>query len=58
MLPAMVSVGADCTVSRGVDEVAARMEVVVDEHVNGEEVLCLSRGFEPLHLPFSPSRRD
>ena len=30
----------------------------MDERVSGEELLGLAGGFEPLHLPFSPSRRS
>ena len=43
-------------VSRGGDVVAARLEVVVDLAVPGEETLRVAGRFEPLHLPFSLSR--
>jgi hypothetical protein len=33
------------------------MEVTVDERMSGEKVLRLFGRFEPLHLPFSSSRR-
>lgn len=36
---------------------SAGMEVVVDKCVCGEKVLSLPGRFEPLHLPFSSSRR-
>ena len=37
--------------------VAAEVEEVVDLIVGGEEALSLAGRLEPLHLPFSPSRR-
>ena len=43
--------------SGGGDVIAAEMEEVVDLVVGGEEALRLAGRFEPLHLPFSPSRR-
>ena len=36
---------------------AAEQEEVVDPVMGGEEALCLARRLEPLHLPFSSSRR-
>jgi hypothetical protein len=36
---------------------SAVTEVAVNEGVGGEELLCLPRRFEPLHLPLSSSRR-
>src|SRR3954470_12485050 len=41
----------------GGQEVAAELEQVVDLSVAGEEPLRLPRRLEPLHLPFSSSRR-
>ena len=41
----------------GGDAVAAEVEEVVDLVMGGEEALCLPRRLEPLHLPFSSSRR-
>ena len=38
-------------------EVATKLEEVVDLAVAGEEPLGMPRGLEPLHLPFSSSRR-
>jgi len=37
---------------------SAWMEMVVNERVSGEKVLRLLGRFEPLHLPFSASRRS
>ena len=36
---------------------APRLEVTVDHGVGGEELLCLTRGLEPLHLPLSTPGR-
>ena len=41
----------------GGQEMAAQLEKVVDLAVAGEELLGLPGRLEPLHLPFSPSRR-
>src|SRR3712207_4194600 len=41
----------------GGDVVAAEVEEIVDLVVGGEEALRLPRRLEPLHLPFSSSRR-
>jgi hypothetical protein len=41
----------------GGDGVAMKKEKVVDPVVGGEDMLCLSRRLEVLHLSFSPSRR-
>ena len=37
--------------------IAAEVEEIVDPVMGGEEALGLARRLEPLHLPFSPSRR-
>jgi hypothetical protein len=37
--------------------IAAEVEEVVDPVMGGEEALGLAWRLEPLHLPFSPSRR-
>jgi hypothetical protein len=36
---------------------AAELKEIVNAAVGGKEALCLPSGFEPLHLPLSPSRR-
>ena len=41
----------------GREVIAAEVEEIVDLIVSGEEALSLARRLEPLHLPFSPSRR-
>ena len=41
----------------GGDVFAAGWEEVVDLVMSREEPLCLTGGFEPLHLPFSPLGR-
>src|SRR4051812_3639739 len=41
----------------GSKAMAAELEVVVDPAVGGQKALCLTGRFEPLHLPFSSSRR-
>jgi hypothetical protein len=37
--------------------IAAEVEEIVDPVMGGEEALGLAGRLEPLHLPFSPSRR-
>ena len=43
----------DRAVCIGCQEMAARMEVAMDEGVSTKEGLRLLRRLEPLHLPFS-----
>src|SRR3954447_22346735 len=40
----------------GGDVVAAEMKKVIDLVMGGEETLCLSGRFEPLHLPLASAR--
>jgi hypothetical protein len=48
---------ADGKILTGGYEVAVKLEVIVNPAVIGQKALCLSGGFEPLHLPFSSSCR-
>ena len=41
----------------GGEAVAPELEVIVDSAVTGEKPLGMPCRLEPLHLPFSPSRR-
>jgi hypothetical protein len=52
-MPDNKSDGPDSAVCVGCHEVAAWMEVAMDEGVSGKEGLRLLRRLEPLHLPFS-----
>jgi hypothetical protein len=45
------------TIVVGSKAMAAELEVVVDPAVGGQKTLCLTGRLEPLHLPFSWSRR-
>jgi hypothetical protein len=52
-MPDVKTDGPDRAVCVGCQEVAARMEVAIDEGVSGKEGLRLIQRLEPLHLPFS-----
>ena len=41
----------------GCHQMPTRAEAAIDHAVRREEPLRLGRGFEPLHVPLSPSRR-
>ena len=41
----------------GGEAVTTKLEVIVDPAVGGKEALRMTRRLEPLHLPFSSSRR-
>ena len=58
VMPDFESVRPDGAIGVGCKLVSAGMEVTVDECVGGEEVLCLSGRFEPLHLPLSSPCRS
>ena len=58
MMPDFESVRPDGAIGVGCKLVSVGMEVSVDECVGGEEVLCLSGRFEPLHLPLSSPCRS
>jgi hypothetical protein len=45
------------TIVVGSKAMAAELDVVVDPAVGGQKALCLTGRLEPLHLPFSSSRR-
>jgi hypothetical protein len=45
------------TIVVGSKAMAAELEVVVDPAVGGQKTLCPTGRLEPLHLPFSSSRR-
>ena len=47
---------ASSTVLVGGEAVTAKLEVVVDPAVGGEEAPCMTGRLEPLHLPFSSAR--
>ena len=49
------SFGSDCAIRISGQQMAARMELAVDECVSGKEVLSLLWRFESLHLAFSTS---
>src|SRR5215207_6082030 len=55
--PGLKGLGPGGSVLGGRAVIAAEVEEVVDPVVGGEEALGLARRLEPLHLPFSPSRR-
>src|SRR4051812_694368 len=55
--PSLEGTGTGGTVIVGGQEVATELEEVVDLAVAGEEPLGVARRLEPLHVPFSPSRR-
>jgi hypothetical protein len=48
----------NCAIRIGGQQMAAWMEVAMDECVSEEEVLGVARRFESLHLPLAPSRRS
>jgi hypothetical protein len=52
-MPDIKTNGSDRAVCVGCQEMAARMEVAMDEGVSTKEGLRLLRRLEPLHLPFS-----
>src|SRR4029453_8402508 len=53
----MKGLGPGGSVLGGRAVIAAEVEEIVDPVMGGEEALGLARRLEPLHLPFSPSRR-
>jgi hypothetical protein len=53
----MESGSANSTIVVGSKAMAAKLEVVMDPAVGGQKTLCLTGRLEPLHLPFSSSRR-
>src|SRR6185369_779724 len=55
--PGLEGLGPGGSILVGRDVIAAEVEQVVDLIVSGEKALGLARRLEPLHLPFSPSRR-
>src|SRR6059058_4341065 len=55
--PGLEGLGSGGSILTGGAVIAAEVEQVVDLIVSGEEALGLARRLEPLHLPFSPSRR-
>src|SRR4051812_46031528 len=55
--PGLKGLGPGGPVLGGRAVIAAEVEEVVDLIVGGEEAFGLARRLEPLHLPFSPSRR-
>src|SRR3954470_15521746 len=55
--PGLKGLGPGGSILGGREVIAAEVEQVVDPVVGGEEALGLARRLEPLHLPFSPSRR-
>src|SRR4051812_17786516 len=55
--PGLKGLGPGGSILDGGAVIAAEVEEIVDLIVSGEEALGLARRLEPLHLPFSPSRR-
>src|SRR3954454_10189629 len=55
--PGLKGLGPGGSILAGGAVIAAEVGQVVDPVVGGEEALGLARRLEPLHLPFSPSRR-
>ena len=55
--PGLKGLGPGGSILGGRAVIAAEVEEVGDLIVSGEEALGLARRLEPLHLPFSPSRR-
>src|SRR5882757_6403418 len=56
-LPDVEGLSPNCAIRICGQQVAAWMEVAMDECVSGEKVLGLPRRFESLHLAFSTSCR-
>ena len=55
--PKLEGSGPCGSVVGGGDVLMVERKEVVDLIMRGEEPLCLTGGFEPLHLPFSPPAR-
>jgi hypothetical protein len=57
IVPGTKRVVTSGTVLGGGEAVTAKLKVVVDSAMGGEEALRMPRRLESLHLPFSTSRR-
>jgi hypothetical protein len=55
LLPDVESAGSDCATGTSGQQMAARVEVAINECMSGNEVLTPFRRFESLHLTLSPA---
>ncbi len=56
-VPGVERFAPDLSEGVGCEQMAAWVEMAIDESMSGDEVLSLRWRFEALHLPFSSSRR-